>query len=152
MRRFLVLFCLAIATSSTALLLLAAPGNRARTNESEVNPAPAAPSSGVAVTVQVAPAAPLPYYFSLQQNYPNPYNATTAIRYSCGQEAFVSLKVYNILGQEVVTLVAERKSAGFHTVLWDSKDKSGNSLASGIYLYRMIAGSFVEKKKLILLK
>ena len=151
-RRFLVLFCLTMATSLVAFLLLAAPGNKVHTPQSEEILAPLAPSSGVAVTVQVAPAVPLPYRFWLEQNYPNPYNATTIIRYSCAVDAYVRLKVYNILGQEVAALVSEQKSAGIHSVLWDSKDKNGTPLASGIYIYRMTAGSFVEKKKLILLK
>ena len=152
MRRFLLLFCLATAVFFTTLSLAAAPKPKAQSYEPEINPAPAAPSSGVAVTVQIGPAAPLPYRFGLEQNYPNPYNEATVIRYSCATEAYVSLKVYNILGQEVVTLVAERKSAGTHTVLWDSRDKNGTNLASGIYLYRMIAGPLVFTKKLILLR
>jgi hypothetical protein len=106
----------------------------------------------VAVTVQVAPAAPLPYRFWLEQNYPNPYNATTLIRYECAVDAFVSLKVYNILGQEVATLVSERKSAGIHAVAWDSKDKNGMLLASGLYLYRIAAGPYVATKKLTILR
>jgi flagellar hook assembly protein FlgD len=98
------------------------------------------------------PAAPIPYRFALEQNYPNPYNATTTILYSCGQDGFVSLKVYNILGQEVATLVGEHKSAGSYTVSWDSQDRYGNPLASGIYFYRVIAGQFVASKKLVLIR
>ena len=152
MRRFLLLFCLATAVFFTTLSLAAAPKPKAQSYEPEINPAPAAPSSGVAVTVQIGPAAPLPYRFGLEQNYPNPYNDATVIRYSCATEAYVSLKVYNILGQEVVTLVAERKSAGTHTVLWDSRDKNGTNLASGIYLYRFKTENDSEIKRMVLLK
>ncbi len=152
MRRLLILFCLAAAASLAIFSMAAVPPRQIRNSESKVAPAPVAPSSGVAVTVQVSPTAPLPYRFYLEQNYPNPYNEATVIRYSCATDAYVTLKVYNILGQEVVTLVAERKSGGSHTVLWDSRDKNGTTLASGIYLYRMITGPLVFTKKLILLR
>ena len=67
-------------------------------------------------------------------------------------DAYVRLKVYNILGQEVAALVSEQQNAGIHSVLWDSKDKNGASLASGIYIYRMTAGLFFQTKKLIILR
>lgn len=152
MRQFPILFCLATAVFFAALPLATAPKSKTQSFEPEINPAPAAPSSGVAVTVQVAPAAPLPYRFWLEQNYPNPYNATTIIRYSCAVDAYVRLRVYNILGQEVAALVSEQKSAGIHSVLWDSNDKNGMPLASGIYIYRMTAGLFFQAKKLIILR
>ena len=152
MRRRLILLCLASAVSLAMLALAAVPRRQSGNSESKVSPAPTAPSSGVAVSVQVSPAAPIPNRFFLEQNYPNPYNNHTIIRYSCGVDAFVSLKVYNILGQEVTTLVAEQKSAGPHTLLWDSKDKNGSPVASGIYLYRMIAGPYAKTKKLVLLR
>jgi len=79
--------------------------------------------------------------FSLQQNYPNPFNSTTAISYQLsalrGQLSAVSLKIYNILGQEVVTLVDSRQKGGTYQVVWDGRDSGGKEVASGIYFYRL---------------
>jgi len=165
MRRILIFICLTILTVIVPLSLGGTPGQKVRMlkaqlneipkvriTEDSVSQKPVVPSGSVAVTVQVLPAPPLPLRFALEQNYPNPYNSTTIISYGCGQDGFVSLKVYNILGQEVATLVEEYKKAGFYTVQWDSQDRYGNSLASGIYFYRMIAGQFVRSKKLVLVR
>ncbi len=88
-----------------------------------------------------------PTHFSLDQNYPNPFNPTTAISYQLSANSFVSLKVYDILGREVTTLVNEKQSAGSYQVTFDA-----SRLASGVYFYRLTAGSFVSVKKLVLLK
>ncbi len=85
--------------------------------------------------------------YTLDQNYPNPFNPTTQIRYSIPKTALVSIKVYDILGKEVATLVNEAKSPGDYKV-----EFNGNSLASGIYFYRLQAGDFVQTKKMILLR
>ncbi|NWF50916.1 MAG: T9SS type A sorting domain-containing protein [Ignavibacteriaceae bacterium] len=85
--------------------------------------------------------------YSLQQNYPNPFNPSTSIQYSIGSSQFVTLKVFDVLGKEVATLVNEEKPAGSHQVTFDARE-----LASGIYLYRLSANSFTETKKLILIK
>lgn len=89
----------------------------------------------------------VPYNFSLNQNYPNPFNPSTVISYQLSTPSKVSLKVYDILGDEVATLVNEEKPAGRYSVNFNA-----NRLASGVYFYRMQAGSFAETKKLILLK
>ena len=109
-------------------------------------------SSGLYITVQVSPTVAIPYNFWLAQNYPNPYNDVTMIKYSCGKDGYVTLKVYNILGQQLATLISGYRNAGVHAVSWDSKDAQGRALASGVYFYRMIAGSFVETKKLLILR
>ena len=83
----------------------------------------------------------------LQQNYPNPFNPTTMIKYSIPGKSFVTLKVYDILGNEIATLVNGEKPAGHYSVRFNSK-----GLASGIYLYKMEAGDFISTKKLIILK
>jgi len=88
-----------------------------------------------------------PQHFSLEQNYPNPFNPSTTISYQFPTQSHVTLKVYDVLGHEVATLLNEEKPAGAYTVRWDA-----NGVASGVYFYRMSAGSFVDVKKLVLLK
>jgi hypothetical protein len=89
----------------------------------------------------------LPTSFALSQNYPNPFNPTTAINYQLPTQRHVTLVVYDMLGREVATLVNEFKHPGAYTVQWD-----GSGLASGVYFYRLSAGSFVQLKKMLLLK
>ena len=89
----------------------------------------------------------LPKSFALEQNYPNPFNPSTTIKYSIPKFGLVTIKIYDILGREVKTLVNEEKNAGNYNVEFNA-----GRLASGIYLYRMSAGSFEETKKLILIK
>ncbi|MCP5061994.1 MAG: T9SS type A sorting domain-containing protein [Ignavibacteriae bacterium] len=89
----------------------------------------------------------LPMDFNLSQNYPNPFNPTTVIKYAIPTQSNVLLKVYNILGKEVSTLVNEEKSSGNYEVNFNA-----NNLASGIYYYTLKAGSFTETKKMILLQ
>jgi hypothetical protein len=93
----------------------------------------------------------LPQNFELFQNYPNPFNPSTQIRYNLEKSVQVSLRVYNVLGFEVATLVNGRQEAGSYTVLI-SINKETLNLASGVYFYRLEAGSFSSTKKLILLK
>ncbi len=81
------------------------------------------------------------------QNFPNPFNPSTTIYYSIPELSFVTLKVYDVLGNEIVTLVNEEKSIGTHTIEFDA-----TALPSGIYFYRIQAGSFVETKKMVLMK
>ncbi|MBD3217525.1 MAG: T9SS type A sorting domain-containing protein, partial [candidate division Zixibacteria bacterium] len=95
----------------------------------------------------------VPREFALAQNYPNPFNPETRISYQLTRTMDnVSLKVYNLLGQEVKTLVNEPQDAGFYEVVWDSTDDSGNSVATGIYFYRLQAEDLTETKKMVLLK
>jgi Glycosyl hydrolase family 53/Secretion system C-terminal sorting domain len=89
----------------------------------------------------------VPTKFSLIQNYPNPFNPTTMISYSIPVKGFVSLKIYNTLGQEVADLVDGNKEAGSYNINFD-----GSKLASGVYLYRLQANKFIQTKKMILLK
>jgi aminopeptidase N len=88
-----------------------------------------------------------PYHFALNQNYPNPFNTTTQVQFTVGNSSFISLKVYNVLGQEVATLVNEKKSPGIYKVEFD-----GKNLASGVYIYRLTAGSFTQTRKMLLSK
>ncbi len=89
----------------------------------------------------------LPAEFTLSQNYPNPFNPTTKINYALPKDEFVTLKVFNILGEEVAKLVEGRVTAGSHSVEFDA-----SNLSSGTYIYRLTAGKFVSTKKMILLK
>ncbi|MFI5406928.1 MAG: T9SS type A sorting domain-containing protein, partial [Nitrososphaerales archaeon] len=88
-----------------------------------------------------------PDNFVLYQNYPNSFNPSTSIQYAISSRQFVQLKVYDVLGNEVTILVNEEKERGVYTINFDA-----SHLASGIYLYRLQAGSFVETKKMILIK
>ena len=89
----------------------------------------------------------LPIHFELQQNYPNPFNPTTVISYQLPVSRRVTLKVFNILGEKVATLLSEEKQPGSYTVQWDA-----TGMPSGVYFYRLTANEFVETKKLVLLK
>ncbi|MBN2029008.1 T9SS type A sorting domain-containing protein [bacterium] len=88
--------------------------------------------------------------FSIQQNYPNPFNPTTQIQYQLPKTSHVHLSVYNLMGQEMVCLVDEVKDAGIYSVEWDGRDSQGAYLPSGIYIYQIRVGEFIESKKLIL--
>ena len=91
--------------------------------------------------------AAMPRGIVLNQNYPNPFNPSTTIEFSISQSNFVTLKIYNVLGEVVATLVSERLDAGKHAYKWDA-----NGLASGMYLYKIQAGDLVQSKKLMLLR
>ncbi len=75
--------------------------------------------------------------FNLQQNYPNPFNPTTEIKYGLPVNGLTTLEIFNLRGQKVRTLVNEKKSAGYHHIVWDGRDDFGNSVASGVYIYRI---------------
>ncbi len=93
-----------------------------------------------------------PTAYSLQQNYPNPFNPATTIEYAVPAAGHVMLEVYNILGQRVATLVNDVQDAGFYQVLWDGRDENHNTVATGLYVYRVTAGAFSSVKKMLLLK
>ena len=102
--------------------------------------------------------ASVPQAFELYQNYPNPFNPNTTIKFTLpastddGETLPTTLKIYNVLGEVVRTLVDEPMSPGVHHKIWDGKDGQGNQVASGIYFYRLRAGKFSETKKMVLLK
>ena len=85
--------------------------------------------------------------YSLSQNYPNPFNPNTIIKYGIPETGYIKLKVYDILGNEITTLVKEEKAPGNYSVEWNA-----SSIASGVYIYRLQAGSFVNTRKMILMK
>ena len=93
-----------------------------------------------------------PLVFSLSQNAPNPFNPETIISYSLPQSEQVKLVIYNVLGQEIRTLVNAFKPAGRYRVVWNSKDDFGRSVSSGIYFYQITAGDFLDTHKMLILK
>ena len=95
---------------------------------------------------------PLPDRFNLEQNVPNPFNPSTVIGYQLPEAGMVRLAIYNLLGQEVRVLVNEQRVAGSFSATWDGADALGRRVASGIYLYRIQAGSFSATKRMLLLK
>jgi hypothetical protein len=99
----------------------------------------------------------VPTEFSLEQNYPNPFNPATTIQFSLPVNSDVKLVVYNMLGQEVATLLNEQKNAGGHSIVWNSSNTNGVKISSGIYFYELKAdgvngGSFTKLRKMVLLK
>lgn len=96
--------------------------------------------------------ATVPESFELYNNYPNPFNPTTNIKYSISQKADVSLIIYNTLGQEVVSLINAAQSPGVYSLNWNGENYNGVKVSSGVYLYQLRAGNFVSTKKMLMLK
>ncbi len=94
----------------------------------------------------------VPVEFTLEQNYPNPFNPNTVIRYSIVTPSLVSLKIFDILGREVKTLVNKEQVNGVYEVNWNGDDEFGNKVSTGVYFYRIDAGNFVQTKKMMLIK
>lgn len=94
----------------------------------------------------------IPGQFDLSQNYPNPFNPETRIKFQLPRTSQVRIEVLNLLGQRIATLVDERWPAGDYELQWDGRDEQGQSAPSGIYLCRLQAGSFVETRKMMLVR
>ena len=90
---------------------------------------------------------PMPHSFILEQNYPNPFNPSTTIKFSVPQALYVSIRIYDVLGNEITTLVNEELQTGSYLVEFD-----GSNLSSGVYFYTLRAGKFISTKKLVLMK
>jgi hypothetical protein len=122
------------------------------------------PGVGIPTVVESDPAANLPRVFSLAQNYPNPFSPrsalgrnTTTIRYTVAAglpngNVRVELKIYNLLGQVMKTLVIKEQAPGEYTVVWDGTDEAGRLVAAGIYLMRIVAGDFIAERKVVVLR
>jgi hypothetical protein len=104
-------------------------------------------TTGGTVGVADSPRPEMARSFSLRQNYPNPFNPSTTIGFSLKTGGLVSLKIYNLLGSEVATLVSARLSPGLHEVTWNAQ-----GLPSGVYYCRLLSGDDVEIRKLVLLR
>ena len=94
----------------------------------------------------------VPPEFGLGQNYPNPFNPETIINYQLPKSCHVVIKIYNTLGQEIRTLINEKINAGYHHIIWDSKDNSGQKASTGIFIYQIKAQKFIATKKMLLLQ
>jgi len=126
-------------------------------NDIRVNIKQVVLSDSAAVTIPTGDQPIVPTRFGLGQNFPNPFNANTTIKYEVpfgqgGGQVMTSLKVYNILGQKVRTLVDAPMFPGQYQIIWDGKDETGSQVASGMYFYRLKAGDFNESRKMTLLK
>ena len=93
-----------------------------------------------------------PSEYSLNQNYPNPFNPNTSISFSVPSESFVTVKIYNMLGQEITTLFSGNSKAGIHSLNWNGKDSNGTNVSSGNYICKMTSGDFTETRKMNLIK
>ena len=94
----------------------------------------------------------IPSMFLLEQNYPNPFNSQTTIQYQINEPGKVSLKIFDILGKRVRTLVDVEKSPGYYSITWDSRNDDGSDVTSGIYIYELNIKNFCQRKKLIFVK
>ncbi|MYC69877.1 MAG: T9SS type A sorting domain-containing protein, partial [Gemmatimonadetes bacterium] len=94
----------------------------------------------------------VPEEFALAQNFPNPFNASTTIAFQLALPSQVELSIYSISGQRVRTLISTSLPAGHHRLQWDGRNERGEPVASGTYLYQLLAGDFVATRQLMLLK
>jgi flagellar hook assembly protein FlgD len=102
--------------------------------------------------MRVEKAQALPQIAALHQNFPNPFNPSTEIRFDIPTAREVQLRVFNQLGQTVRTLVDNRMKAGTYRIKWDGKTEAGNSISSGVYFYSLEAGDFSQIRKMTLVK
>ena len=94
----------------------------------------------------------MPGEYALHQNYPNPFNPTTQIEFTLPEQSDVVLEIYDITGRRINTLINDNLSTGTHTVTWDATNQSGQTVSSGVYIYRLQADSFVETKRMVFIK
>ena len=94
----------------------------------------------------------VPATFKLAQNYPNPFNPSTTINFQLPRNEIVELKVYNRLGKEIRTLANSSYAEGNHSIVWDGKNNLGNSVASGVYIYRIKTGKYTKSLKMNLIR
>ena len=94
----------------------------------------------------------LPQAYSLAQNFPNPFNPATTIRYELKEAGAVTLRIYDVMGQQVRELVNAPQSSGRHQVTWEGRDQTGAQVANGVYFYVLRAGEFRALRKMVLMK
>ena len=94
----------------------------------------------------------LPKNYALYQNYPNPFNPKSTIRYDLPKQSNVILEIFDITGRKIKTLINQSQSAGEKSVTWDSRNDFGQKVASGLYIYKLVAGEYVKSRKMLLMK
>ena len=109
-------------------------------------------TKGIITSNPVNVAGTTPSEFSVTQNVPNPFNPTTIIEFQIPRPSHITLKIFNMLGEEIKTLAENNYPAGSHTLTWNGTDNAGIEVTSGVYFYRLQSENFVESKKLIFLK
>ena len=94
----------------------------------------------------------VPVYFNVFQNFPNPFNPVTTLRYDLPETGLVNITIYDMLGRQVKTLINQTQDAGYKSVIWDATNDYGKPVSAGIYLYQIQAGEYISTKKMVLLK
>ena len=94
----------------------------------------------------------VPVYFNVFQNFPNPFNPVTTLRYDLPETGLVNITIYDMLGRQVKTLINQTQDAGFKSVVWNATNAYGKPVSAGIYLYQIQAGEYISTKKMVLLK
>ena len=94
----------------------------------------------------------VPAEFALHQNYPNPFNPTTQIKFDLAEDGLVTIKIFDVMGRELRTLVNSVRTAGYHSIQWDATNQLGEGVSAGMYIYMIQAGDFISTKKMVLLK
>ena len=94
----------------------------------------------------------IPFKFAIHQNYPNPFNPVTSIQYELPENAFVNIRIYDLKGRLVNTLVSKDQTAGYKAIKWAGVDDKGKPVSAGLYLYTLEAGDLRQTKKMVLLK
>jgi hypothetical protein len=93
-----------------------------------------------------------PTQFSLYQNFPNPFNPVTTLRYDLPENGIVTIIIYDMLGRQVKTLINQTQDAGYRSIIWDATNDYGKPVSAGIYLYQVQAGEYMEVRKMVLVK
>ena len=94
----------------------------------------------------------IPKQFTLYQNFPNPFNPVTTLRYDLPEDAMVNITIYDMMGRVVNNLVSSQQTAGYRSIRWNATNNAGQPVSAGLYLYTIKAGNFSQTKKMILLK
>ena len=109
-------------------------------------------TSNCQVAMNINSSAFMPHSFSLSQNYPNPFNPITTLHYDLPEDEFVSITIYDMLGNVISNLVNKSERSGFKSIQWDATNNQGQPVSAGVYLYNIQAGQFSQTKKMVLLK
>jgi len=90
--------------------------------------------------------------YRLHDAYPNPFNPITTLRYDLPEDSFVTFEIYDVIGRKIKSLISSNRAAGYHSINWDSTNDYGESVSTGMYIYVIQSGNFIQSKKMVLLK